>query len=320
MAKISSIDEKWRQASGSSDHASPWKLGGLSVKQLARRVWAQMGPEEDDTFGRSAELAYYFFLAVFPLMLFFLTIFGIVVGNHPSVQQRLMAYIANMMPGGANQLLNQTIQQTALHAAGWLLVVGIIGALWSGSSGFSSLMTTLNFAYDVKEERPWWKARAIAIGLTIAVGVLMLAAILITIVGGWVASQVGGAVGLSGPVNALWHIGQYVVALFFVVVAFAVLYRWGPDRKEQHWAWLTPGAFLGVLLWVAASIGLRIYLHFFNSYSKTYGSVGAVIILMLWFYVTAFSMLTGAEINAEIEHAAAEQGRADAQMKGEKRA
>ena len=321
MADVRNIDETLRAArkqKESREHASPWKLGGLTVKELGKRVWTQMGTEEDDVFGRSAALAYYFFLAIFPGMLFLLTIFGLVVGNRPSVQQTLMSYLAGMMPADANHLLDQVIQQTALHAAGWLLIVGILGALWSASSGFSSLMTTLNFVYDVREERPWWKSRGISVALTIVVGILIFLAILATVIGGWVATQVGGAVGLSAPIQELWRIAQYVVALFFVVLAFAVLYRWGPDVKNAKWQWITPGAALGVLVWIAASIGLRIYLHFFNSYAKTYGSVGAVIILMLWFYITGLAMLIGGEINAEIEHAAAEHGRPDAKGRGEK--
>ena len=319
MADVRNIDDTLRVArKRDREHASPWKLGGLTVKELGKRVWAQMDVEHDDVFGRSAALAYYFFLAIFPGMLFLLTIFGLVVGNHPSVQQTLMRYLAGMMPGQANQLLQRVIQETALHAAGWLLIVGILGALWSASSGFSSLVTALNVVYGVKEGRPWWKARAISVGLTIVVGVLVLLAILATVIGGWIATQVGGAIGLSGPVQELWRIAQYVVAFLFVVLAFAVLYRWGPDVKNAKWQWITPGAAVGVLLWIAASIGLRIYLHFFNSYAKTYGSVGAVIILMLWFYITGLAMLIGGEINSEIEHAAAEHGRADAKARGEK--
>ncbi len=321
MSDVRNIDDTLRVARKQrrpGEHASPWKLGGLTVKELAKRVWAQMDTEHDDVLGRSAALAYYFFLAIFPGMLFLLTIFGLVVGNHPSVQQTLMRYLAGMMPADANRLLQQVIQQTALHAAGWLLIVGILGALWSASSGFSSLVTALNVVYGVKEGRPWWKARAISVGLTIVVGILVFLAIVATVVGGWIATQVGGAIGLSGPLQELWRVAQYVVAVFFVIVAFAVLYRWGPDVRHAQWEWVSPGAAVGVLLWIAASIGLRIYLHFFNSYAKTYGSVGAVIILMLWFYITGLAMLVGGEINSEIEHAAAEKGRADAKARGEK--
>lgn len=307
-----------RNSSHEPEHASPWKLGGLSVKELGKRVGQQMGAEEDDIFGRAAALAYYFFLALFPGLLFLFTVFGFIVGNNPAVGQRVNQWLAGMMPGAASQLVNQTIQQTALHAAGWMMVVGIIGALWSGSGGISSLMTTLNFAYDVKETRPWWKARAISLGLTIATGILILAGILITILGGFLLNQIGGAVGLGGAVSTLWQYGQYVVAFIFVVIAFGLLYRFAPNLKNPKWHWVTPGAVVGVALWVIASIGFRIYLHFFNSYAKTYGSLGAVIVLLLWFYITGLAILIGAEVNAVIEDAAAKHGRADAQSREER--
>src|ERR1051326_2674921 len=307
-----------RQRGGQQERASPWKLGGLSVAELGKRVGNRMGADEDDVFGRAAALAYYFFLALFPGLLFILTVFGFIVGNNPQVGQRVMQSLARMMPGQASQLVGQTIQQTALHAAGWLLIVGVLGALWSASSGFASLMTTLNFAYDVKETRPWWKARAISIGLTIAAGVLMLAAILISIFGGFVATRLGGAIGMGGALNGLWRYGQYVVALFFVILAVALVYRFGPAVKEQKWHWISPGATIAVLLWVVASVGLRIYLHFSNSYTKSYGSLGAVILLLLWFYISGLALLIGAEINSEIEHAAAERGRNDAKLKGDR--
>ena len=300
------------------EHASPWKLGGLSVVELGKRVGNRMGADEDDVFGRAAALAYYFFLALFPGLLCVLTVFGFMVGNNPQVGQRVTQSLASMMPGQASQLVDQSIQQTALHAAGWLLIVGVLGALWSASSGFASLMTTLNFAYNVKETRPWWKARAVAIGLTIVAGILMLAAILISIFGGFILSHVGAAVGMGGTLNGLWRYGQYAVALFFVILAVAVVYRWGPAVKEQKWHWITPGATFAVLLWIVASVGLRIYLHFSNSYTKSYGSLGAVIILLLWFYISGLALLIGAEVNSEIENAAAQRGRSDATPKTER--
>ena len=253
------------------------------------------------------------------MMLFFLTVFGFIVGNRPEVGQKVTQYMASMLPGSAGDLINQTIQQTALHAAGWMLIIGILGALWSGSSGINSLMTTLNFVYRVKETRPWWKARAISIALTIAVAILMLAAILITLIGGFLVAKIGGAIGIGGVATQLWRFGQYVVALFFVILAFALIYRWGPSVKDQKWHWVTPGATVAVFLWVLASAGLRIYLHFSNSYAKSYGSLGAVIILLLWFYITGLATLIGAEVNSEIENAAAQRGRPDAKTKGENR-
>jgi membrane protein len=148
---------------------------------------------------------------------------------------------------------------------------------------------------------------------------LMLVALGIVLFGGW-AAQFASTHGLGEVAVTAWKVLHAPVALLFVVVGFATLYYWGPDVEQKRWYWITPGSMVGVLLWVIASAGFRIYLHFFNTYSATYGSLGAVIILLLWFYITSLALLVGAEINASIEHAAAEHGRADAKLKGEREA
>jgi len=320
MGKIVLEKPHEKQPRRSTEKPSAWELGGLSVVQLAKRVWTAMDAEHDDTFGRAAELAYWFFLALFPGLVFFLTLLGLIAGTNPALQKTLFAYIAQAMPPSAWQLVQQTLKQITTSAGGWKLVVGLLGALWSASSGVSSLMTVLNFAYHVKERRSFIKSRlVVAVLLTIALSVLMLAALAIVLFGGMAANWAGQH-GLGNTAVMAWKILQWPIALFFVILSFAMLYYWGPDVEDQKWYWITPGSVIGVALWILASAGFRIYLHFSNSYNATYGSLGAVIILMLWFYITSLSLLVGAEINAEIEHAAAEHGRADAKLKGEKEA
>jgi membrane protein len=178
----------------------------------------------------------------------------------------------------------------------------------------------MSFAYHVKDRRPFWKSRLIiAPLLTIGLSALMLSALGIVLFGNTAATWAG-AHGLGNIAVMSWKILQWPVALFFVVLSFAVLYYWAPDVADQKWYWITPGSLIGVGLWILATAGFRVYLNYFNSFSATYGSLGAVIILMLWFYITALALLIGAECNAEIEHAAAEHGRADAKLRGEKQA
>ena len=320
MAKIQLEKSQPKQPRRSTEHPSPWELGGLSVKELGKRVWTSMDTEHDDTFDRAAELGFWFFLAVFPGLVFLLTIFGFVTGSKPGLQQQLFSYIAQAMPPAASQLIHKTITETTNHAGGWKLIFGILGALWSASSGVASLMTVLNFAYHVKEKRPYIKARlGVAVWLTLALSALILAALAIVLFGGmatsWAASQ-----GLGTFAYWAWKIVQYPLALAFVILAFAVLYYYAPDVEQQKWYWITPGSVIGVGLWILASAGFRIYLHYGNTYSATYGSLATVIILMMWFYITALAFLVGAEINANIENAAAEHGRADAKLRGEKEA
>lgn len=320
MAKMVLEKGKPKQPRVSTESPSAWELGGLSVGQLGKRLWTSMDSDHDDTFGRAAELAFWFFLAVFPGLAFLVTILGIVASHNPSLQNTLFTYVAQAMPPSAWQLVQKTLTETTQAAGGWKLILGVLGALWSASSGVSSLMTVLNFAYHVKERRPYWKTRlVISVLLTIALSALMLSALAIVLFGG-MASAWAAHHGLGSSAIWAWKILQYLVALFFVVLSFAVLYYYAPDVEDQKWYWITPGSVVGVGLWILASAGFRVYLHFSNTYSATYGSLGTVIILMMWFYITSLALLIGAEMNAEIEQAAAEHGRADAKLKGEKEA
>ena len=304
----------------STKKPSAWELGGLTAWQLGKRVWTAMDSEHDDTFGRAAELGFWFFLAVFPGLLFVITLLGLIAGLHQGMQQQLFSYAAQALPPSAWQLVQKTLKETARVAGGWKLVFSALGALWSASAGVASIMTVLNFAYHVKERRSYWKSRfVIAVLLTLALSALMLAALGIVLFGTMAASWASSH-GLGDSAVLTWRILQWPVALFFVVLSFAGLYYWAPDVEGQKWYWITPGSVIGVGLWIAASALFRVYLHYSDSYSATYGSLGAVIILMLWFYITSLALLVGAEINAEVEHAAAERGRADAKLKGEKEA
>lgn len=320
MAKVVTEIPKEKQPRRSTESPSAWELGGLSWWQLGKRLWTAMDSEHDDTFGRSAELAYYFFLAVFPGLLFLMTLLGFVAGSHPEFKDTLFGYVARSLPPEAWTLMQKTISETATKAGGIKLVVGLLGALWSASAGVSALMTVMSFAYHVKDRRAFWKSRLIVAPLlTIGLAALMLTALGIVLFGTATASWAG-AHGLGAAAVVAWKILQWPVALFFVVLAFASLYFWAPDVEEQKWYWITPGSLIGVTLWILASAAFRLYLSFFNSYSATYGSLGAVIVLMLWFYITALALLIGAECNAAIESAAAEHGRADAKLRGEKEA
>ena len=198
------------------------------------------------------------------------------------------------------------------------LTFGIFFALWAAAGGMTSMMSTLNGAYQVRDSRSLIKFRAIAVGLTVAISILVLAAVLLVLGGGQVANFVGEHFQLKQAFIIAWKVMQYPIALFFVVFSFSLIYYFGPDIKEQHWYWITPGSVFGVLLWLTASFLFRVYLHFFNSYSQTYGSLGAAMILLVWFYVTGFAFLVGGEINAQIEHAAARHGHPEAKAPGEK--
>jgi membrane protein len=298
---------------GTRERTSPWKLGGLRVGQLTKRVGREI--QNDDVLGRSAELAYYFFLALFPLLFFVVSIFGLVAHNNPQFRLQLMNYIRTMLPPDASSLLSKTLEQILRASSGTKLILGLLGALWSGSVGVAAVMEMCNITYDVKDQRPFWKSRGLAILLTIACSILMVAALGLILYGPTLADAVFG----KNPVVAwTWKIVQWPVAVLFVLATFALIYYFGPDVEHPKWHWITPGSAVGVLLWLAGSFAFRVYLHFFNTYSATYGSLGAVIILLTWLYLTGAAVMIGSEINAEIEHAAAEHGRPEAKAEGEK--
>jgi membrane protein len=188
-----------------------------------------------------------------------------------------------------------------------------VGALWSASSGITAVMESLNIAYDVKEDRPLWKQRAIAVRLTVALAVFVLAALGLMLYGADAADWVGAHMGLGNVLVIGWKIVQWPIVLAFMFAAFSVTYYFAPNLEEPEWHWITPGSALGLIFWLVASFGFKVYLHFFNSYSKTYGSVGAVIILLLWLYITGFAILVGGEINSAIGRAA------DARQKAQQR-
>jgi membrane protein len=167
----------------------------------------------------------------------------------------------------------------------------------------AAVMAGLNKAYSVKDERPWWKVRLIAIGLTIAFSIFTLIALVLIVAGGHLGAFVADRFGFQDAFAIAWNIGRWPVAIFFALVAINLLYRFAPYRKRAKWEWMTPGALAAMTLWIAASLGFRLYLRFADHYNVTYGSLGAVIILLLWLYITGIAILVGAEINGEIERA-----------------
>ncbi len=296
--------------------ASLWKLGGLGWRELAKRVWSEV--QKDNVFGRAAELSYYFLLALFPFLIFLTSIIGIVLGSGTGTRHAFFQYLARIMPPSAFQLIDNTMYEVSESSGSGKISFGILAALWAASNGLGAITESLNTAYDLKETRPWWKQRLTAIGLTIALSILIIGALILVVAGGHIAEWLAAHYGLGPVFPTAWKIIQWPVVLACMTFAFALIYYLAPDFREQAWQWLTPGAVIGVVLWLLVSLGFRVYLHYFNSYNATYGSLGAVIILMLWLYFTGAAVLIGGEVNSEIENAAAKQGDPEAKEKGEK--
>jgi membrane protein len=297
--------------------SSIWSLGGLRWRELETRVWR--GVIQNDLLNRANELAYSFLLAVFPMLLFLVALLQLLAAGG-KLHTDLFVYLYLALPPAAYKLLVDTITEVTQNAVGGKLTFGLLFAVLSGSGGMTQLMWTLNAAYQVRETRSWVRVHLVSLALTAGISVLVIAALFLVFFGGQLVIWLGRVLGLTAAAFVAVKILQWTLALGFVILAFAIIYYFGPDVEEQHWYWITPGSVVGVLLWAAASGGLRLYLHFFKSYTMTYGSLGAVIILMLWFYVTGLAFLIGGQINATIEHAAAEHGHIEAKAPGQKAA
>ena len=281
---------------------SLWNLGGLTVSQLGRNVFDEI--IENNVFGLAAELAFYFLFALFPLILILVTLFGLFASRRVELQNDLLSYFAPFLPLTAFQLLETVVSDLAVHASGGKLTFGIVSALWGVSGGVNGVISSLNLAHHVRETRSWFKVRALALGLSVMISILLLVALFMAMVGNHFADWLGRALGFRPIVVLVWKAIQWPAVLLFAAIACSLIYHCGPNLKRRRsWQLLTPGMMFGALGWLAAAFGFRMYLHFFNHYSATYGSLGAVMILMIWLYVSGLAYLIGEEINAVIERA-----------------
>ncbi len=283
--------------------ANMWDLQGVPLKEVAKCTW--QGIDEDNLFGRASQLAYSFFSAIFPALIAMSALMGIVAKSSSHLYVELLNRIGRLIPPSAFQLVTQTFQQTTRASSTGKVTFGLLFALFSASVGISAIQDTLNAVYRVKETRPFWKARLEAIGLTLLVAAVVITALFTLFAGDFGARYAEhlfrGAIALAVCIRLL----AWFLASLLMVLSFEVMYFFCPDVQNSRWRWFTPGGIIGLAGWVAGSLGLRVYLHYFNSYSITYGSLGAVIILLLWFYLTGVMILLGGEVNSEIEHAVA---------------
>jgi membrane protein len=280
--------------------ASLWRFGGLTPLKLTRLGIKKI--DEDELSTRSAALSFYFLLALFPMFLFLLSLIGLIAGHGSQMGNNIVAAIGQLAPGSSSEVLKQVVQQTLTNSGGLKLAAGILGALWAASGGMGAIITSLNVIYRVKETRPWWKQKLTVIGLTLALALLILVASALVLYGGSIGQLIATRVGVGKAFWILWRIVQWPMTFLAMFLSFSIIYYFGPDLQERKWYWVTPGSAVGVILWLIASVGFRIYLHFFNTYSAMYGSLGAVIILMLWLYITGFAILVGGETNWVIEN------------------
>jgi len=269
---------------------------GLGATTLLKKTFKEFSSDDMSTY--ASALAYRALFSLFPFLLFLLALLGFL--NLSDFFDWIRQQAALALPPMAMEQVNPVIDQLQRQQGG-LLSFGILAALWTASVGFRSLMNAMNRAYDVREGRPTWKLMLLSVLYTVGSAVLLLACAMLMVLGPQVMGWLADLVGLRDVVVVLWAWLRWPVVIFLMMLLVAVLYYVTPD-VEQKFRFITPGSVLAVVVWVAASLAFGIYVQNFADYNATYGSIGAIIVLLLYFYISAAVLLLGAELNAVIEH------------------
>jgi membrane protein len=278
-----------------------FKLGTTSYKDLGKQVLKEV--KDEDCSEHAAAMAYYFLFAMFPFFLFLTTLIGLI--PVPNLMEYLLTQASTMLPGDAFKLVEDNIRSLFMNKKEGLLSISIVLALWASSNAIVSIMDAMNKIYDVDEGRPFWKVRLVAIGLVIALSISFLVTLMLLMFGTKLGKYIADMINFGTLFLVAWHVVLIPVILFLLILAIALIYYFTPD-VEHTWVWISPGACLVIPLWILMSLAFSYYVNNFGSYDKTYGSIGAVIILLLWLYLTGFIILIGACVNAVVEHNSAE--------------
>ena len=266
--------------------------------ELSRRVWREI--DQDAVTDRAAALVYYFLFSLFPALLFLTALIAYLPLQ--GLQDRLLTYATDMLPPDAAATLERTLAEIVGIRRGGLVSLGVLAALWASSNGMASLMSTMNRVWGVKERRSWWRRRLVAIGLTLGFSVFIIGSLLLLVFGGVIGGAIANFFGMGGVFKVIWN--AVSIPLVVVCALFAIeLVFYAAPAGPREWQWITPGAAFALAAWLAMSFGLRFWVSRFADYSATYGSIGGVILLMLWLYLTSVVLLVGAEIDAEIQAA-----------------
>jgi membrane protein len=286
---------------------SLWDLQGIPVRVIAKNTWNSMF--DDNLLGRSAELGFYFLFALFPTLFTACSVLGLAARSAAHIYENLLQYLSIVVPPSALGVVLDAFNQTTAAASSGKLTFGLVAALWSASVGFTAIQTGLNVVYRVPETRPYWKARLSAIGITFLLSIIVTLMLTALLAADFLARLARlhfyhHALATAAAISS--RVAGGIVATLLLSLLFALVYYFGPDVKVSQWHWLTPGSAFGMLSWFLASLLLRFYIHYFNNYAATYGSLGTVIILLTWFYLSGLMLLLGGEINSEIEAAVKE--------------
>jgi len=275
----------------------PSEIPGKGWKDIALRVKDQL--KYDHVQVVSAGVAFYFFLALFPAIAAAVSIYGLVVS--PEQVQQQMSQIASVLPEQAHQMISDILQRMAGKSGsslGWSVAISTLISLYSAKKGIAAMFEGVNIAYDELDERGFLKKNAIELLFTL--GAIITGILAIALIAAWPALT--GKLGLPSVLQTVISWGRWLLLGLIIIFSLGLIYKVAPDRDHPEFKWVSWGAVLATLLWIGGSLLFSWYVTNFGSYDKTYGSFAAVIILMLWFFLTAFIILLGAEINSEMEH------------------
>lgn len=271
------------------------RIGWVAV---LRRTVAEI--DEDRCFGLAAQLAFYFFLSLFPALLFLVALVGLL-----PVQEQLEQFLFGLeiiAPREVIDVVREQLRQSAAGSGGSILTVGVVGAIWSSSAAMVAIIDTLNDAFDVVERRPWWKRRIVAVGLTLGLAVFILTSFVLLLLGPGGMRWAAGYMGLDPAFATAWRLLRWPVIVFLLVLAVDLVYHLAPNRRAR-WVWFTPGSLLATGLWIVTSMGFKVYVQNYGQYSATYGALGGMLVLLLWFYLSALALLVGAELDGVLYQA-----------------
>lgn len=271
-------------------------IAGLPLWELLQRVYAEA--RRDDVFNGAAALGFYLTLAIFPAMIGLMAVIPYL--PIPHLEQAIMDLLREAMPTRAAQLFEGVVREVTSERRGGLLSFGLIAALWSASTGMYAVMQQLNIVFNVEERRRFFKARATALGLTFLFGVLVLGAFSLVVVGGSIQAWIGHRMGFSAGLLGFFVVFRWVVIVLALLLALSLVYHLAPNR-DREFHFISAGSVTATALLIGASFGFSVYTSNFGNYSAVYGSIGAVIVLMLWLFITGLLILVGAEIDVVLE-------------------
>jgi membrane protein len=273
---------------------------------IVKRTLHEFGRDKCTTL--AAALTYYAVLAMFPALLALLSLLGL-FGQAEATTRTILAVVQNVADPSVAKLLKQPIQQLAsTDSAGLALVIGLVVAIWSASGYVSAFSQSMNRIYEIDEGRPVWKLRPVVLGITIVLLLLAVIMAMLLVVSGPVADAIGQALGVGQGVVMAWNVLKWPVLVVFAIIMIAVLYYGAPNVKQPKFHWMTIGSAIALVILALASLGFFFYVANFGNYNKTYGSIGGVIVLLLWLWIANLSLLFGAEFDAEMERGRELQG------------